>query len=272
VLSAAREASLAPWVGLTVAALGLSGCAAVQARPAWTEDATLTPSWSRLGGAALHAVLHPATWLPAVGAGVFQIDHFDAKVSRWASTRDVMFGSIHEAEVASNVLDAVQAGAALGSGLAIPGPDDCGEWFRDKAYGLGLEGLAVGAGEGLVAGLKSVTSRRRPNGEGYASFPSGHTALAFTLAAQTTRNLDRVEMPAPLRLGLDASAYTLAMTVGWARVEAEQHFPSDVLAGAAIGNFFGVFFHDAFLGTEDARIIRIQPTSGGVDIGVAWAF
>jgi hypothetical protein len=39
--------------------------------------------------------------------------------------------------------------------------------------------------------------------------------------------------------------------VAWARVEGAKHFPSDVLAGAALGYFITAFIHDAFLGLPD---------------------
>jgi hypothetical protein len=43
---------------------------------------------------------------------------------------------------------------------------------------------------------------------------------------------------------------TITAATAWARVEAYQHYPSDVLAGIAIGHFFGAFVTDAFVGAE----------------------
>ena len=59
------------------------------------------------------------------------------------------------------------------------------------------------------------------------AFPSGHTTAAFALA--TTLG-DAIDRPWP-RLAF----YTLAAGTGWARMAEEQHWLSDVLAGAAIG-------------------------------------
>jgi hypothetical protein len=41
------------------------------------------------------------------------------------------------------------------------------------------------------------------------------------------------------------------------------HFPSDVLAGAALGNFIALLVHDAFLGTGDGVAVAVQLDRGG---------
>jgi hypothetical protein len=63
---------------------------------------------------------------------------------------------------------------------------------------------------------------------------------------------------------------TLTTGVSWARVEAGSHYPSDVLAGVAMGHFIGAFINDAFLGIEKSSPIApiIGPSQGGVLIGI----
>ena len=34
-------------------------------------------------------------------------------------------------------------------------------------------------------------------------------------------------------------------------MEAQEHYPTDVLMGAALGNFIAILVHDAFLGTNN---------------------
>ena len=41
--------------------------------------------------------------------------------------------------------------------------------------------------------------------------------------------------------------------MAWARVEGDRHYPSDVLAGAALGHFLSAFIHDAFLGLPEDK-------------------
>jgi membrane-associated phospholipid phosphatase len=73
--------------------------------------------------------------------------------------------------------------------------------------------------------MKYAVERLRP-GFGVHSFPSGHASIAFTGATLIERNSGEL---------LGIPAYALAAFTGFERVEAGRHFPSDVLAGAAIG-------------------------------------
>jgi membrane-associated phospholipid phosphatase len=104
-------------------------------------------------------------------------------------------------------------------------------------------------GEAMVDGLvveeamKLVSMRERPpvdNAKGKffqtsvgldSSFPSNHCVLAWSSAAVIAS-----EYPGPLT---QLAAYGLATGVSAARVLGRQHFPSDVLVGAAVGWLVG---------------------------------
>lgn len=60
---------------------------------------------------------------------------------------------------------------------------------------------------------------------GYDSFPSGHSAMAFCLAAILSRYYRGYWIP----------FYIFAVLEGLARVDGTSHFPADVLAGAIVG-------------------------------------
>jgi hypothetical protein len=77
----------------------------------------------------------------------------------------------------------------------------------------------------ITSGLKRLVRRPRPGGGSY-SFPSGHTSTAFAAASLIDSNSGGV---------IGVSAYGLAGMTGFSRMEARRHYPSDVLAGAAIG-------------------------------------
>ncbi len=90
-----------------------------------------------------------------------------------------------------------------------------------------LEAFALTAA--LTFGLKAAFPRGRPGGSGDDSFPSGHTSAAFVGASLIDQNVDAWYW--------EASAYGLASLAGYSRIEADRHYLSDVLAGAAIGVF-----------------------------------
>lgn len=59
------------------------------------------------------------------------------------------------------------------------------------------------------------------------------------------------------------------------RIEVEEggkHYPSDVLFGAALGNFVAIFVHDAFLPAESNTQFRASFGRREVSFGVAYSF
>jgi len=78
---------------------------------------------------------------------------------------------------------------------------------------------------GITYGLKKTVDKQRPNGDP-ESFPSGHTSLAFSGASFIQR-----------RYGwkYGTPAYIVASFVGFSSVKSDNHYPEDVLAGAALG-------------------------------------
>ena len=63
------------------------------------------------------------------------------------------------------------------------------------------------------------------------SFPSGHTTQAFAVASVIAEHYDP--------LWIKIASYGVAVMVGYARMEENAHFASDVLAGAIIGTVVG---------------------------------
>ncbi|MBI2620397.1 MAG: phosphatase PAP2 family protein [Ignavibacteriales bacterium] len=92
---------------------------------------------------------------------------------------------------------------------------------------------------GLTIGLKELIGRHRPFEElsdvkvkhlwsvRGSSFPSGHASQAFTLATILSLQYRKVTLTIPL--------FLWATAIGYSRVYLGVHYPSDVLAGAAVG-------------------------------------
>lgn len=90
---------------------------------------------------------------------------------------------------------------------------------------------------GITLAMKYTINRERPfvtypditkkSGAGSPSFPSGHTSSAFATATSLSLVYPEWYVIVP--------SYGWAATVGYSRMHLGVHYPSDVLAGAAIG-------------------------------------
>jgi len=130
-------------------------------------------------------------------------------------------------EAAGDILQVIIPSVAYGVTFYL---DD--EIGRDQFYKSFATSLAI------THGLKSVVTERRPNGSA-KSFPSGHTSAAFQGAAFIHQRYG---------LALAMPAYIVAAFVGGSRVESRNHYPHDVLAGAAIGTLSSFYFTTPYHG------------------------
>ena len=122
--------------------------------------------------------------------------------------------------------------------VAVP----CGLWFGGgDARALALQfAWLFGLERALYWVAKNGLRRRRPPdcvpsftsmivASDRFSFPSGHTSAAFLFAA-----LVQAQVPAQMP-ALGVAVFGWACAVGASRVALGVHFPSDILAGAALG-------------------------------------
>lgn len=89
--------------------------------------------------------------------------------------------------------------------------------------------LSQGMLELTVFSLKHATHRLRPDGSDRYSFPSGHTANAFNGAEFMSQELSGKS------IAFGIIGYTFATTTGVFRVYHQDHWFSDVIAGAGLG-------------------------------------
>jgi undecaprenyl-diphosphatase len=90
---------------------------------------------------------------------------------------------------------------------------------------------ADGAADVVTTLLKELTGRQRPSvhrlgpSVGSSSFPSGHAATSFACATVLAAFVPRLRAP----------LFALAVLIGLSRLYNGDHYPLDVLAGAAFG-------------------------------------
>jgi membrane-associated phospholipid phosphatase len=136
-----------------------------------------------------------------------------------------------------------------------------GEFLHDpRAKAVALDGISASiiASGLIVQPLKYGFGRSRPNKNlgaydfgpfnGNDSFPSGHATQAFAVATVIAEHYDS--------LWIKLTAYGLASAVGYARMNNDAHWSSDVLAGAAIGAFVG---HVVVRFNQHHRDVSLQP-------------
>lgn len=132
----------------------------------------------------------------------------------------------------SNSIVPVSVGVPLGViGVGFLKQDST---IKNKGVYIGAS-LVIAAG--ITTGLKYSVKRERPfvtypvidkvMNAGSPSFPSGHTSDAFATATSLSLAFPKWYIIAP--------SFVWACSVGYSRMDLGVHYPSDVLAGAAIG-------------------------------------
>jgi hypothetical protein len=129
------------------------------------------------------------------------------------------------------------SGIAAGVGLMAYGKEKEDAEMIDNGW-VQLEGGATAASIGYL--LKWSIGRGRPGGDdpdyfkafnANASFPSGHTLMAFTAAEIASEEYPSWWVRVPSTL--------IATSVGVSRIAADQHWMGDVLASALLGTGIG---------------------------------
>jgi len=260
----------------TVAAvlmLLLAGCGTLPNGNSWGENVTLTPTSQRLASAAVNAATHPSTWMPLTGAVLFSAGNLDKKYTKALAENNYLFGSQKNANHASDMLRSSMVTSMFVTALMTPSGTTNNEVVLNKSKGLLTEYTALYITSSTTSVIKRATHRQRPNGYDYSSFPSGHTSRAFAGAALTSKNLDSLGVSPETAAGIRVGLYSVACGTAWARVEADKHYITDVMAGAALGNFLARFIHDAFMGLEtDSRQFEIEIAPHRSQLHLTWRF
>ena len=252
---------------LVIAIAGVSGCSG-------GFGLSRSVNMQRIGKCAGNAFMDPQTLIPLAGAVVFGIDDFDQRGSDWAIKHKTVFNTKVNADQASDDFLAVLIGETFISSVIRPCNNENESWSRQKTTQLALQGAIVGAGYGTIELVKKGVGRVGPDGWKDTSFPSGHTTGAFIFSTMANDNLNDITSNVYIRTPLQAVNILLAAGVGMGRVEGGHHYPSDVLAGAALGHFFTRFMQDLLIDSaaENPVDIGFCPTLEGCAVSIAVHF
>lgn len=138
--------------------------------------------------------------------------------------------------------------------LALGLPALAGAYTLQQEDRQGTAQLAGTLGGTLVSTLvlKSQIDAPRPDRSDNESFPSGHTAIAFASARFMHKRYGDAVHPAAL--------YGAAALTALGRVQSDQHYWRDTVAGAALGWAWAEVITEA----RPAAQLTLLPTVGGL--------
>jgi membrane-associated phospholipid phosphatase len=178
---------------------------------------------------------------------------------------------------AGEISDALRLAVPLGSAAAVAWLAGRSGGSREAVEDLLAVATALAVTAPLTSAVKHGTARLRPapwaegrpgDGGELHSFFSGHTSLVFAAAAAATQ-VTRLRGRSGWRW-LAAATFTAAAGTAWLRVAADQHWATDVLAGAAAGTTVGLAVPPLMLRRPGAG--RTAPALAAAPGGLALVF
>ncbi len=266
-----RVRFLAPAFATTLFLVLASGCAS-KSRPFLGENVTIAPGWSRLMQSGKQALRDPNVWGSLLAATALQVGDLDEQISDQLREDTPLFGSTRDARNYSDDLKDLNQVAYIATALAAPGADAVGEWLGSKAKLVGTEWLAVELAGEFTTGIQHYSGREKPNEKNDNGFPSYHTSTATMSAQMANLNVEYLPVSSQSKQALTYTFNSIAALTAWARVEAGEHYPSDVLAGWALGHFLGYLAEDFIAPDQDQLRISTQISGDSIGVGMEFRF
>jgi undecaprenyl-diphosphatase len=117
-----------------------------------------------------------------------------------------------------------------------------------KRKGMAVEiGIVAATSTALSFGLKFIFQRERPKLQlldylGGYSFPSGHALLGFVFCSVIIYLLWQSKLPKKVKITAGILMFIFSLMVGISRIVLRVHYPSDVIAGFAVGYAWVLLF------------------------------
>lgn len=220
------------------------------------------------------------------GAGIGSVVLGDVLRNR---TPDIMLSDLRLGSIPSfdliatrNSSETARMGSnyALYASAALPGLLLAGAETRRDAGKLGIlfaETMALNAG--LTNVIKSISLRPRPyvfdenldpttiiRSNDRAAFLSGHTSVSAAGGFFFARTFSDYYPDSKLKPYVWALGAGLPALTGYLRIRAGQHYPSDVIAGYALGATIGYLVPTLHKKPIGAKGLTISPTGNGVHL------
>ncbi|MCB1616549.1 MAG: phosphatidic acid phosphatase [Pseudomonadales bacterium] len=227
----------------------VSGCAK-------SNNASLL--WDDIGDSARRAALAPETWGPAGAAALVAAGGWDDKIQASASKhRWLMSGDTSPEELSNDLKEAVTPIYLLSMVLATPPAAENADALEWKAENVALLAVNREGSDSLANLLKKKSGRDRPDGEPDDAMPSKHVMYTSVHTSFARRNLDYVDMDPNWRTAAKTGLYLLDGMEALSRVEADKHYPADVLMGMAVGNFLANFSFNLLLEEKNEQAVKL---------------
>lgn len=235
----------------------LVGCSHQQIKP-WGSNTTFVPGWEHIKRSAKQSFLDTETWVPLAVAGVFGFTNLDRKVSDYAFQDAPIYGDPGNAlEKSDDYFDASRYALFISS-FSTAGADTVSDSVRFKSRALAAQSIAIGLNNLSTATLKVAAKRVSPLEHDSESLTSRHASGAFLNSRLTRINMRYITTSRPWQTTTDITMFGVASLTAWGRVEGGLHYPSDVMIGAAMGNFFAHFVNLAFVNPDIQNNVTVQ--------------
>ncbi len=182
----------------------------------------------------------------------------------------------HQSATGNDIADGVvkygeaKYGVALSAGLYTGGLLAHKEGLRESGILL-FESIAFAGVTTTI--IKSLVGRARPYMDrgnlhfrpfqldnDYLSFPSGHATVAFSVSSVLAERIGNTAASVAL--------YSVATLTAASRVYNDEHWLSDIAAGAIIGTVSGLAVCRYHSGDGDGMSLRISPRPGGMTASI----
>jgi len=203
-----------------------SGCSSKQMNTAWSQTKM----------ASYNAVTDPMTWAPLATAGVLYATDGDDKVT------DYFMQNSWVNEKNDDIVRELNGLTTYATAILIHD-----ENWETKAKRFSVEWSAFAVSRQTVNFLNKNVPKEAPSGSNMESIGSHHALSPFAGAAMTRRNVAQMDIPNWAGYSIIGANYMFATSSALGRVQTGGHSFADQLISVTLGNFIGLFFHDAFM-------------------------